>query len=79
MEKIKQITEAFSMQPKVFYVTDEPQGYTGEVKEIKLEKIILGDENGNSIEDVYYVGYDFNDKKIFQFLAKTVNVEFDVR
>lgn len=86
MEKIKSITEAFSMQPCCKSVTStedyekwkstNPAGRDGDIKEIKLETVQIGRKYGEPIEDLYYCGYNFEGKKLFQYLALTVNVDF---
>jgi hypothetical protein len=72
MEKleIKSISEAFSMQPIKLIVLDDPYPFDNNqsVKEIKLEVL---DQNTN-----VYVGYNFDGKKIFQYLEKSVNVHY---
>lgn len=84
MEKIRAITEAFSMQPETYSITTldaynkrKEQGYYGYenmIKEIKHESIQV---SGGGPE-MYYVGYNFEGKKLFQFLANTINVHFEV-
>lgn len=86
MEKIYSITEAFSMQPKTFSVLTEEQHNetlkwntdfaSQDCKEIKFETLTIGRLYGDPVEELYYVGYNFEDVKIFQFLAKSVNVTF---
>lgn len=76
MEVIKSITEAFSMQPVNLSVYTEQQKasyYDPETcaKEIKKEFAII-----DSDRTEVYVGYNFEGKKIFQYLAKSVNVHF---
>jgi hypothetical protein len=70
METIKSISEAFSMQPIPLSVVDNPNSFNPEnsIKEIKLEVM---DETTN-----VYVGYNFEGKKLFQYLAKSVNVHY---
>ena len=69
-QKIKSISEAFSMQPITLSVVDKPTSFDPEnsIKEIKLEVM---DENTN-----VYVGYNFDGKKLFEYIAKTVNVHY---
>lgn len=68
MKKIKSITEAFSMQPSTLQTGME----YGCCKEIKLEKVFLinGDTEG------YYIGYDNDNKEVFRYLEKCVNVHY---
>lgn len=86
MEKIISISEAFSMQPKCFEISTQehynkmkPYGndvLNGICKEIKLETIEIGSKCGDAVEEIYYVGYNFDGKKIFQYIANTVNVHY---
>ena len=46
-------------------------------KEIKIEKICLGLKCGEPVEELYYVGYNFEGQKIFQYITNTVNVHFE--
>lgn len=76
-QKIKSITEAFSMQPAHFYVTEKvdnkyPENYKFYVKRIEEEFKQLRD--GDII--TYYVGYDWNEDIMFKYIAKTVNVTY---
>lgn len=78
MKKVKYISEAFSMQPEVLIVLTEEQyeSYYNKpraCKEIKLEQIQGIHEE---VPTAYYVGYNFEGNKIFQYLAKSVNVGF---
>lgn len=68
--KIKSISEAFSMQPITLSVADKPGSLYPEnsIKEIKLEVL---DEKTN-----VYVGYNFDGKKLFEYLSKSVNVHY---
>lgn len=68
--RIKSISEAFSMQPNTLSVVDKPARFNPEssIKEIKLEAM---DE-----ATAVYVGYNFDGKKIFQYIAKSVNVHY---
>ena len=88
MEKIKSITEAFSMQPITLKITTQieydaikeskSKGYSINtnidelIKYIKYEQlqVVAGGP------DMYYIGYNFEGKKLFQYLASTVNVHF---
>jgi hypothetical protein len=79
--KIKSIKEAFSMQPQIFevYKLNDDQYYGSKcigknlIKEIKLE-YLEGVYDKEFVE--YYVGYNFEGEKIFQYLTKSVNVEY---
>jgi len=72
METIKSITEAFSMQPSTLSITENRSKYEPEndIKEIKIESHQVGENDRIS----YYVGYNFEGVKKFQFIAKSVNV-----
>lgn len=76
MELIQSITEAFSMQPVCLRVMTEQEYQTfyskeTATKEIKKEVMRI---DGEPTE--VYVGYNFEGKKIFQYLAKSVNVHY---
>jgi len=76
-QKISFITEAMSMQPRSFSVTRKtakinPNFYQDYIKEIKLERL---QKSFDGPED-YYVGYDFNGNVKFEYLAKSMNVEY---
>lgn len=76
--RIRSIVEAFSMQPAVFEVMENNTNFYDKdraLKEIKLE-YIEGVYDNQYVE--YYVGYNFEGKKIFQYLAKSVNVHYFV-
>lgn len=74
MKEVEQITEAFSMQPRSFYVGQKFGGHDGvHVARIKLEDRGL---YGNPKD--YYIGYDKNGNELFKFMVETVNVEYFV-
>ncbi len=80
MEVIKSISEAFSLQPISMSVcTDYERCYdnSNAIKEIKLERLQIGHICGDPVEELYYVGYNFDGKKLFQYVAKSVNVHFE--
>ena len=71
--KIKSITEAFSMQPNYFSVCAYDHKHGDEcLKEINEEL----QPDGENILIKYYVGWNFNDKMIFKYLANSVNVHY---
>ena len=72
MEKIKSITEAFSMQPATLYCVSAPDSWN-EVESIAKIELEIMDETTN-----IYVGYNFDGKKLFQYLEKSVNVHYYV-
>lgn len=79
MEIIKSISEAFSMQPIILSVCNDYEHYYDKpnaIKEIKLETLTIGYECGQPVQGLYYVGYNFDGKKIFQYHAKSVNVHY---
>ena len=80
-EMILSISEAFSMQPRLLivaketdweFINDKPRA----IKEIKFEKIQIGKRCGDPVEELYYVGYNFEGKKLFQYIANSVNVTY---
>lgn len=80
MEKIKSISEAYNQDAKYWGVWDKDSPHFNpqyHCKEIKLENIRSGTGEYGYIEMNYYVGYDHEGRKIFQYLADSVNVEFD--
>lgn len=77
MEKIKLISEAFSMQPVTLEVLTEGQlkadyDKSNSAKEIIKETVLI-DRNPTEV----YVGYNPEGKKIFQYLATSVNVHYE--
>lgn len=72
MQKVKSISEAFSMQPVTLQVVSENQRSkfdpSQDIEKIELEVM---DENTN-----IYVGYNFDGEKKFQYLANAVNVHY---
>lgn len=72
-EEVDSITEAFSMQPVCYMVG----GYVSHTKIacIILEAINIP-INGEPYTYQYYIGYDENGNKLFQFKQETVNVTF---
>jgi hypothetical protein len=80
MEKIKSITEAFSMQPNYFQTTSlERYINSNEATRGTLCKEIVS-ENRQVDSDKqcsFYVGYNFDGEKIFEYLQSSVNVHFE--
>jgi hypothetical protein len=80
-QKIKSITEAFSMQPNVRGVTyeyntpKEPKYFHNFIKEIRLERTEMVSFGVMQQYDVYR-GYDYNGNKSFEYLANSVNVDY---
>jgi len=48
------------------------------IKEIIFETIEIGKRCGDPVEELYYVGYNFEGQKLFQYIATSVNVHFEV-
>ena len=76
-QKIKSITEAFSMQPNFFSVTEKlenvnPRDYKYYLKRIEEEIQQTGENN----RITYYIGYDWNGDIMFKYIAATVNVAY---
>ena len=70
-QKIKSITEAFSMQPIRCYVGESPSNLntlTATIERIELEPI------GEDLSA--YIGYDSENNKLFQYLFNSVNVYY---
>ena len=77
-QKIKSITEAFSMQPETFKVLETNIGYwkpEEAIKEIRLEQ---SEGVYNNEPEYYYRGYNFDGALLFQYIARTVNVQYFV-
>ena len=72
-EGIKSITEAYSMQPETFSVVGKPSNAYPEksIKEIKEMQ-----KNWNDEQIRVYIGYNFEGKKLFEYLANSVNVHY---
>lgn len=71
--KIRSISEAFSMQPKVFTV--------GEVVNyglVIIARIVQEDVHIEGDPFAYYVGYDDKGNRLFEFRKGTVNVIYEV-
>lgn len=80
-QKIESIVEAFSMQPAVFRITKElSQFHEPEttLKNIEREETVVGFDSGNPIQITCYIGYNHNGNKMFQYMANTVNVHYDL-
>jgi hypothetical protein len=80
-QKIKSITEAFSMQPNSFSVCNIPESFKHEhdidcIVEILLEKKVIDD--GGKYSNTYHVyrGFNKNGKMLFEYFANTVNVTY---
>jgi len=67
MEKIKRISEAYSMQPYYKEVTFGKK-YDFELRDGIISEIKKVDE--------FYIGYDKNGSKLFAWRADAVNIEY---
>lgn len=78
MKTIKSISEAYSCQPKQISITSmehhEKFKFDEDIKIIKLELVQIG--TAMNCEWMYCC-YDFKDNLRWQFLANSVNVEYD--
>ena len=79
VKDVMAISEAFSMQPNHLSVCtdyehyyDKPRACMIIVKEIQT----IGTRCGDPVEEIYYVGYNFDGQKIFQYIANAVNVTY---
>lgn len=78
--KIKSITEAFSMQPKIFIIVNKLGNFNkpeSTLKNIEKEEVGVGFDSGNPIQITHYVGYNYNGNIMFQYMANTVNVIYE--
>jgi len=75
---IKAISEAFSMQPITFRVQELGQWSKPEltIRNIEIEELVIGQDCGNPIQITHYVGYNYNNEKMFQYMCNTVNVHY---
>lgn len=81
MIKIKNISEAFSMQPKCFSLCyfeifrDGPMDHVHNdecITRIEIETIQVSDSGRQD----YYIGYNSKGNKLFSYIAKACNVEY---
>lgn len=75
-QKVKSISEAFSMQPITLTIVEESKRSKfdpeNDIKEIKLEGKQISSDELISV----YKGYNFDGKILFEYVAKTVNVHY---
>lgn len=75
-KNVKSITEVFSMLPITFAVVEETKRTSlcpeSDIKEIKLEDKRISSEELIGV----YKGYNFEGKLLFEYLAKSVNVQY---
>jgi len=72
-QKIESITEAFSMQPTTLRVTPKDSWERMLHKEDAIKEI-REVWNGDQIR--VYRGFNYDDKKMFEYLANSVNVHY---
>jgi len=74
--KIKRISEAYSMQPVYWEVTEENHrskfNPENDIAKIVEEKVQVSSEKQISV----YVGYNYDGKKKFKYIADAVNVHY---
>jgi len=75
-QRIRSITEAFSREPLILRVTteDNRSKFTPEndIKEIKQEGQQVSTDKMISV----YCGYNYDDKKLFEYIAEAVHVHY---
>ena len=75
-QKIKSISEAFSMQPITLEVTREDKrsnfDHENDIKEIKQEGKQVNSDKMISV----YRGYNYDDKMLFEYIVESVNVHY---
>ena len=71
MDRIKSITEAFSMQPVTHSVVSHDQ-YRDKDSIQRIEKVQYEQYKW------HYVGYNFDGEKLFEYLKDSVNVHYFV-
>jgi len=76
-QKIKSITEAFSMQPATLSIMKSNENYYDKPQACKEIKLEILDGVYDKEPDTYYVGYNFEGEKIFQYLSRSVNVHYE--
>jgi hypothetical protein len=82
--RIKSISEAYSMQPISFVLTtqethDANKAWNDgkqDVKKIELEPVNIG-HPFNSEMFMAYIGYGFDNQKLFTYKADSVNVQYE--
>ena len=73
-QKIKSVSEAYSMQPRTYSVTEDLgdwQDAKTEIKEIKIELVY---SEGDGYE--FYVCRNFHGNKLFEFPKLSVSVSY---
>lgn len=69
--KIKLVSEAFSMQPIIYRV-----GMNG-IAKIEAETVCIGREYGDPIEQARLVGYNREGQELFSLVALAHNIQFE--
>lgn len=78
MEIIKSITEAFSQQPFKHEIVSEEIYPTYWNKVLAVKKIILETRRVDSDKECnFYVGYNYEGEKLFEYLQSSVNVNYE--
>ena len=75
MDKIKSITEAFSMQPNTWSVF-EGSSFRTDIKPSDIAEIKLERTGPDEFYDYLYRAYNSNGKKLFEWQPKAVNVAY---
>lgn len=75
--KIRSITEAFSMQPATLYVGMTHSWLENE-KQTIVAKIVEEDVDIVGDPWPYYIGYDKDGNRLFEYKKGTVNVTYEV-
>lgn len=70
-QKIKSITEAFSMQPCTLTITDPAKRTIHPENDVEKIELEVMNETTN-----IYVGYNFEGNQKFAYLANSVNVHY---
>jgi hypothetical protein len=74
--KIRSIVEAFSMQPQILQISESKDNFWKPDEAIKGIRLEYLSYSNDEVPEPYYVGYNFDGKKLFQYLAKSVNVHY---
>ncbi|HDY88219.1 MAG TPA: hypothetical protein ENH82_08915 [bacterium] len=71
-ERIKSITEALSMQPRTLSVEEKPCAISPESSIQRIDRVQYEQY------EYAYDGFNFEGKRLFRYLEKSVNVHFFV-
>ena len=73
-QHIKSITEAFSMQPACYIVTEKEPTRN---KHFHLKRIeVINEQTSPNDMTTFYVGFDWDENIMFKYIAATVNVTY---